>query len=281
MNADWLADVLRGAGLIVEEVAGWQNVGHGWLADDGIVVVDHHTAGGPYGRAPSLATCIYGVPGVSGPLCNVVQTREPNGPDHFIVIAAGCSWNAGRGGWNGSSGNWQTIGLEVEHTGTEWYPDPERAQYTRQFNAAVLKHLGYTDAAMLCQHFEWAAQAGGGKIDIAEGVDPDLWRAQTTAIMQGTQPQPRKRIPMAIVASIEGVPFRAFIIEGGVISAECRGAGAPPFGLPQEAMDAIAAGALGKQYNRFEFDTRILTTQQQAGGRLVPGVDLLTFVQKD
>jgi len=212
MMATWLADVLRGAGLIVEEVAGWQNSGHGSLSDDGIVVVNHHTAGGPVGRAPSLATCIYGVPGVPGPLCNVVQTREPYGPDHFIVIAAGVSYNAGWGGWNGSTGNRMTIGLEVEHTGIEWYPDPARADQTRAFDAAVLKHLGYPDAAMSCQHFEWAASGGGGKIDIAQGVDPNLWRAQTTALMQGTTPSPRPEVDMGIVYKLAGANGSVYVV---------------------------------------------------------------------
>lgn len=164
-----LANVLRNAGLIVEEVAGWQNAGHGDV--DPQVVVNHHTAGGPNGRAPSLATCIYGVPGVPGPLCNVMQTREETGPDHFIVIAAGNSYNAGTGGWAGFTGNMHTIGLEVEHTGVEWFPD-DRREYTWRFNAAVLNWLGI-DSSRSCQHFEWSDT---GKIDIAQGVDPNYWR---------------------------------------------------------------------------------------------------------
>lgn len=165
----WLAKVLRDAGLIVEEVAGWQDRGHGDV--DPQVVVNHHTAGSPNGRVPSFSTCLFGVPGVPGPLCNVIQTREVDGPDHFIVIAAGNSYNAGRGGWAGYSGNWRTVGLEVEHTGVEWYPD-HRRDLTWRFNAAVLNALKL-GSGRSCQHFEWSTE---GKIDIAQGVDPDFWR---------------------------------------------------------------------------------------------------------
>ena len=181
--ARWLADALRAAGLRVEEVAGWQDRGHGELRNDtqNMVVVDHHTAGGPNGRAPSLATCLYGVPGVPGPLCNVLQTREADGNDAFIVIAAGNSYNAGTGGFAGVSGNFSTIGLEVEHTGVIPYPN-NRAEYTHRFNAAVLQALGQGDGSRNCQHFEWS---NAGKIDIGTPkVDANWFRQRTTEFMQ-------------------------------------------------------------------------------------------------
>lgn len=202
MMATGLADWLRAAGLRVEEVAGWQDRGHGELQRaSGIVVVNHHTAGGPYGRAPSLSTCLYGVPGVPGPLCNVMQTREPDGNDAFLVIAAGISYNAGTGGWGGVSGNWNTIGLEVEHTGIEPYPD-NRAELTQRFNAAVLKGLGQ-DTPRTCQHFEWSDT---GKIDIGTPkVDADWFRERTQFYMQGGAPEPEptpppeEELPMELV----------------------------------------------------------------------------------
>jgi hypothetical protein len=114
--------------------------------------------------------------------------------------------------------------------------------------------------------------------DRYDGLLRDEWMKIASSSPVPTPPKKRK-IPMAIAAGIEGVPYRAFIVEGGVIQAECRGPGQPPYGLPEEAMNAISAGALGKQYTRFEFDTLILRTQSVSGGRLVPGVDLLTFKQ--
>ena len=178
-----LADWIRLAGLRCEEAAGWQTRGHGEVRDDkqNIVVVDHHTAGSPLGRAGSLSTCLYGVPGVPGPLANVLQTREPDGNDVFIVIAAGVSYNAGSGGFAGVSGNRSTVGIECEHTGVVTYP-AHRASLTQRFNAAVLKGLGHPDGSRSCQHSEWST---AGKIDIATGVDRDAWRAATTQFMRG------------------------------------------------------------------------------------------------
>jgi hypothetical protein len=189
MMATWLADVLRGAGLRVEEVAGWQDRGHGELRDDvaNIVDVSHHTAGGAYGRAPSLSTCLYGVPGVPGPLCNVLQTREDDGNDAFMVIAAGTSYNAGTGGFVGVSGNFSTIGTECEHVGTIPFP-PHRALLRQRAAAAILTGLGQSSGARSCQHFEWSDT---GKIDIGTPeVDAGAWRARITEFMHGAPTPP-------------------------------------------------------------------------------------------
>jgi hypothetical protein len=179
-----LANVLRGAGLRVEEIAGWQERGHGELRNDvaSIVDVSHHTAGSAYGRAPSLSTCLYGVPGVPGPLCNVLQTREEDGNDAFIVIAAGISYNAGTGGFAGVSGNVSTIGTECEHTGVDPFPD-HRAVLRQRAAAAILGGLGQHDGSRSCQHFEWSDT---GKPDIGSPrVDANAWRTAITGFMQG------------------------------------------------------------------------------------------------
>lgn len=205
MLATELANWLRDAGLRVEEVAGWQGRGHGELRNDvaNMVVVDHHTAGGPNGRAPSLSTCLYGVPGVPGPLCNVMQTRESDGNDVFMVLASGVSYNAGTGGWAGVSGNWSTIGLEVEHTGVDPYPN-NRADLTQRFNAAVLKGFGQPDGSRNCQHFEWSDT---GKIDIGTPkVDANWFRQKTTEYMHGGAPPAEdhfRRGSMVIYHNIE------------------------------------------------------------------------------
>mgnify|MGYP000895692087 CR=1 FL=1 len=48
-----LADVARGAGLHVREVAGWQHRGHGEMDDDIRTITCHHTAGPTARRDPS------------------------------------------------------------------------------------------------------------------------------------------------------------------------------------------------------------------------------------
>ena len=86
--------------------------------------VNHHTAGPRVGIAPSLGICINGRSGLPGPLCNVHQQRN----DVVNVVAAGVANHAGRGGWQGMSGNQSVFGLEIEHCGYPDEPFDERRQ---------------------------------------------------------------------------------------------------------------------------------------------------------
>ncbi|CAF1248999.1 unnamed protein product [Rotaria sordida] len=62
-----LADILRGAGVNVVEVAGWKTRGHGVMSSvKGIIV--HHTAGPATGDFPSLAVVRDGTSSLAGPL---------------------------------------------------------------------------------------------------------------------------------------------------------------------------------------------------------------------
>jgi hypothetical protein len=178
-----LADRLRDAGLIVEEVAGWQDRGHGDLAGP-TRWLWHHTAGGPGGRAPSLGTCLNGVPGVPGPLVQLLQTREtPPEPDHVMVLAAGYAYHAGRGGFRGERRDYACLGLEIEHTGVVPLPDYRR-EISLRIAAAAFGPYG--DAEACCQHSEWS-EPPGSKIDVATEVDPDEWRALVRAVMEGEE----------------------------------------------------------------------------------------------
>ncbi|CAF5118568.1 unnamed protein product, partial [Rotaria sp. Silwood1] len=65
-----LADILRGAGLKVVEVAGWKTRGHGVMSSvKGIIV--HHTAGPATGDFPSLGVVRDGTSSLSGPLAQL------------------------------------------------------------------------------------------------------------------------------------------------------------------------------------------------------------------
>lgn len=162
-----IADRLRAAGLTVVEVAGWQTRSAGSFSPGGSV--NHHTAGPASGATPSLDTVINGRSDLPGPLCNVLQSREPGeGNDKAYVVAAGRANHAGSGGWQGLSGNSSVYGLEIEHTGVDPLPDH------RQRTAARIHAAMWTGpASMVCQHREWAPSR---KIDAAENVDPDRFR---------------------------------------------------------------------------------------------------------
>lgn len=160
-----LADRLRAAGVRVVECAGWQSHGSSSFYPGGSV--NHHTAGGASGSCPSLNTCINGRPDLPGPLCNVMQSREPDGNDIAYVIAAGRANHAGDGGWQGLSGNSSVYGLEIEHTGTSELP------YHRQEIAARIHAAMFGgDVGMVCQHYEWTTR----KIDAATNVDGNEFR---------------------------------------------------------------------------------------------------------
>lgn len=165
-----LADRLRAKGVRVVEVDGWRTRGSTTYTPD--LGIWHHTAGAASGSAPSLAVCIYGRPGLSGPLCQVLQSRDPDGNDIAYVIAAGRANHAGVGTWRGISGNSRAFGVEVEHTGTTVQPGV-RHEITARIIAAGLEG-GSRDARNVCRHAEYATPAGR-KIDFNIAAEP--WTA--------------------------------------------------------------------------------------------------------
>lgn len=149
-----LKERIERKGIKTVEVAGWRTRSAGSYNPRGSV--NHHTAGGKNGAVPSLATVIFGRTDVPGPLCQVLQSREPVGWDKAYLIAAGRANHAGKGGWNGLSGNSSVGGLEVEHVGTGTV-DVARLEVSARIQAALLEAPGSSrDAGFCCQHAEWA-----------------------------------------------------------------------------------------------------------------------------
>ena len=182
----WLPDVLKGAGLKVAEVDGWQNRGRG---DIGTIkgVVCHHTAGPKTGNMPSLGVVTKGHPSLPGPLSQLCLGRDGT----FFVVAAGRANHAGTGKWQGlTTGNSNFIGIEAENTGTpDDFPWPEvQMDAYRHGVAAILKKVGQK-SVMCCGHKEWAPPR---KIDPL--FDMNVFRLEVDAIMQGTAP-PKAPIP--------------------------------------------------------------------------------------
>jgi hypothetical protein len=178
-----IANRLRSAGVRVIECAGWQTHGSSSFGPGGSV--NHHTAGSANGATPSLNTCINGRSDLPGPLCNVMQSREPDGNDIAYVIAAGRANHAGEGGWKGLSGNSSVYGLEIEHTGTSPLP-----QGRQQIAARIQAAMFTGSPSMVCQHYEWAPSR---KIDAAQGVDAAAFRNLVADAQQGgggTAPSP-------------------------------------------------------------------------------------------
>lgn len=143
-----IAARLRAYGLKVVEVAGWQTRGSSEFHPRGSV--DHHTAGGLSGNAPSLGICTNGRSDLPGPLCHVLIGRD----NTCYVIASGRANHAGTGSYGGVTGNSNVYGVEHENTGTGSEPWREDQRVTAAKVHAAL--LDWRRGSFVCQHKEWA-----------------------------------------------------------------------------------------------------------------------------
>lgn len=210
-----LANRIRAKGVRVVEVAGWQTRGSSVYVP--LAALWHHTAGSKRGTVPSLAVCTYGRSDVTGPLCQVLQSREPDAlQDIAYVIAAGRANHGGKGSWLGISGNSKTGGLEVEHVGTGTQP-VARHEISARILAAILEGPGGNrDPRYVCRHAEYAMPKGR-KIDY---FDPSPWTGdfmrqrvgqwlgKTATSVAAPKPKPKDWFAMATEADLEKVVRR-------------------------------------------------------------------------
>jgi hypothetical protein len=173
-----MADRLRAYGLKVVEVAGWQTRGSSEFHPRGSI--DHHTAGGLSGNAPSLGICTNGRSDLPGPLCHVLIGRD----NTCYVIASGRANHAGTGSYAGVTGNSNVYGVEHENTGTGSEPWREDQRVTAAKVHAAL--LNWKRNGFVCQHKEWAPTR---KIDKWDQTGSDMRTRTTGAWNQYDNPQ--------------------------------------------------------------------------------------------
>lgn len=212
MRDTGIAGRLRAAGLVVVEVAGWQTRGSETFDPRGSV--DHHTAGPRAGNAPSLGICINGRSDLPGPLCHVLIGRD----NTCYVIAAGRAHHAGQGGWRGLSGNSSVYGIERENVGTVAEPWRRDQTHTAAIaHAALLRGPGL-DAAMVCEHKEWAPTR---KPD-AHTVDGDTMRALVRSFLSTPVRLPERlpvtSPPVDIAITPSGQGYGVLLADGGVFA---------------------------------------------------------------
>lgn len=176
-----LADKARERGLRVVEVAGWQTRGREFpIRPD--ICIRHWTAGATTGATPSLRVVTHGRSDLRGPLCQLYQSREPDGDDIIYVVAAGVANHAGAGRWAGVSGNSKSMGLEIEWSG----PDedfPERRRIVSELAMAAMMDCALgTNPDDACEHREYARPAGR-KIDT--NLDGDHLRRRMRELLGG------------------------------------------------------------------------------------------------
>lgn len=139
-RALWLADVLRGAGLSVQEDPGWKARGRSDFVPRGVIA--HATAGGlRQSNDSAYDVLVHGREGLAGPISTVMIER---GTHAWRPVASGAS-NHVRVGWAGNCegmGNRDLIGIEAHHdNASEPWTEQAVDNYARGV-AAICRQLG-------------------------------------------------------------------------------------------------------------------------------------------
>ncbi|MEV6301145.1 N-acetylmuramoyl-L-alanine amidase [Actinoplanes sp. NPDC051861] len=173
MPINWLADVLRDAGVRVVEEGNWRGRGVSG-AFDPRGVLWHHTVGtsSATNPAPALGTVINGRPTLQGPLCHALVDYH----GVFHLISANRTNHAGPTRASGpipaGDGNTMLVGWEIDYQGVHQAITGEQYRESVIATAAVLRVLG-RDASYARGHRETSVE---GKIDPGH-VDLDRMRA--------------------------------------------------------------------------------------------------------
>ncbi len=183
-----LPAVLRGAGLEVVEVAGWETRttnSAGMTEVRGLMM--HHTAGSASGNIPSLGTVKNGRPDVPGPLIQVLLGRD----GVCYVVAAGRCNHPGKGSGYGVPTNDAArffLGIEIESTGRGDFTEAQLKN--TPIAAAAIARAYKFGASMVVDHKEWAKPVGR-KIDVFGWPgDAAGFRSQVAALLGGAAAQP-------------------------------------------------------------------------------------------
>ena len=193
-----LADVLRDAGLRVEEVDGWRSRSRGGAGypDSGpLGIIVHHTASGPAsdGR-PDVQLITFDCD--VQPMANLYLDRSGT----WWVCAAGATNTNGKGGPLGplpkDSANSRVIGVEAANNGVgEPWPDAMQDSYVA--GVAAMADAYGIDTAHVYAHHEWAPSrkidpAGPsrfGSVNRSSSWDMGAFRAAVAA-QRGDAPPP-------------------------------------------------------------------------------------------
>lgn len=182
-RAVWLADVLRSAGLKVVEHNGWQ--GRGAAFTDLRAVVWHHDAS-PAGDSPGVPAYMLRQMAQGKAAAQLWVDRRGT----WHVLAAGVAFHAGKVR-AGMPGNYQSLGVETDHTIGEGWPAAQLSGL-RKGTAAILARLG-KDATDLHMH-KSICDPPGRKTD-PDGLELHSERGRVAVLMavkaqSTTDPQP-------------------------------------------------------------------------------------------
>lgn len=180
---------LREAGVAVKLEPGWETMGNPHFDPKGVVC--HHTA--IDSDSASLRICLQGRSDLSGPLANVVLDRR--GVAH--VIAAGRANHAGKGGWQGLTGNSEVFGIEAVHSGDRLVEWPVVQVEAMERICAGMARLAGFGPEMVCSHAEWAPLRKIDPVRINMIAFRQRVAVRLDGLTQAVVPQPeRKVVPM-------------------------------------------------------------------------------------
>lgn len=214
---------LRARGLTVREVAGCHTRGNEFPSrPDG--ALRHWTAGARSGHTPSLRIVTYGRSDLPGPLCQVLQSREVDprtGLDIVYWVASGKANHAGRGLWNGISGNYALLGLEIEWSG----PSEQFVGVNKRLLTSELVMRGLLDCCAgdsprdVAEHREYALPRGR-KIDT--NLDGDVMRRRMAELAgqrpptnPANPPIKKEEIDLMYLLNLKGTPYTFLVGPGG------------------------------------------------------------------
>lgn len=179
----FLPEVLTAFGVRHRALPGWLTWGMG---DFGHIqgVMWHHT-----GARTTTAEYIARNPGLS----NALSSQFHTAPDGLQTLCGvGIAWHAGRGsypGWPTNNANAVSIGFEMQHNGTDPWPEAQ-LESTRRATAAILWFLGKRATPLtLISHAEYSAAAqgkwdpGAGNGAFGQAMDMVPERARVNALI--------------------------------------------------------------------------------------------------
>lgn len=236
VNLDDVVGVLRAAGVVVHETAGWITTGYAQQDLQQIRgVLWHHTATNRArflsDPAPTLNMCKYGrtSPYLPPPLCNMLFDR--NG--EIWMIATGVANHAGYGSAPGipkNMGNHYLIGIEMESSGiAPWDWTPAQLKMAPIVGAALEKRYMQNlppEERLQLGHLEYSSE---GKIDPAgwPGGMNGL-RASINKILAAPAPKPpvqKDEFDMATPEQVVDLMFKkGFARQGGATGTTNLGA---------------------------------------------------------
>jgi hypothetical protein len=217
-----LADVLRGAGVPVEEVDGWQfraRSGAGYAQSGPVAIIVHHTASGP-GKDGQRDVQELTFECAVKPMANLYLDRG----GRWWVCAAGATNTNGKGGPLGplptNSANSRVIGIEAGNNGVgEPWPDVMQESYV--VGVAALAAAYRIDAGHVYAHHEWAPSrkidpAGPsrfGSVNRYASWDMGSFRAAVAARRGG--PAPPAPTPPVDAPVPAGSPAGTYVVQPG------------------------------------------------------------------